>query len=76
MTERKKSRYKEKRDSGKQLYGPGCCGHKITVAQIERCKSEARELRHYSWTLKTDATYEHRRAALEAQKERNKKHAA
>lgn len=29
-----KSRYAEKRQSGRMMYGPGCCGHSVTPAQL------------------------------------------
>lgn len=76
MSDRKKSRYATKRDSGKQVYGPGCCAHSVSASAIERCKAEARELRHYAWTLENDGEYERRRAKLDAERERNKRHAA
>lgn len=62
MSDRKKSRYAEKRDRGNQMYGPGCCGHKITMAQIEKCKAEARERRHFLWTpgLEADRAFRQR----------------
>lgn len=47
--QRRKSRYAEKRDGGKQMYGPGCCAHRITVAQIERRKAEVRAEKHFLW---------------------------
>ncbi len=36
-----KSKYGMKRASGRQMYGPGCCAHAITPAQIETAKREA-----------------------------------
>lgn len=50
MSERKKSRYAEKKESGKQMYGPGCCAHSITMAQIEKRKAECRRDQHFLWT--------------------------
>lgn len=50
MSDRKKSRYAEKKDSGKQMYGPGCCGHSITAGAIEKVKQAARDRRHFAWT--------------------------
>lgn len=35
------SRYKAKVDAGNQMYGPGCCGHKITQQRIEAAREEA-----------------------------------
>lgn len=29
-----KSKYAAKKESGRQMYGPGCCAHRITAAQI------------------------------------------
>lgn len=48
--QRQKSKYATKRDSGKQMYGPGCCGHKLTLQQLDRYRAEVREARHYMWT--------------------------
>lgn len=28
------SRYSAKRNSGRQMYGPGCCAHRVTATQI------------------------------------------
>lgn len=38
-----KSRYATKRDSGQMMYGPGCCAHTVTDAQIAAAKRNARE---------------------------------
>lgn len=50
MSERAKSRYAQKKDGGNQMYGPGCCGHKLTQKQVEDVKAKVREQRHWSWT--------------------------
>ena len=42
MSDRKKSRYAEKRAKGNMMYGPGCCGHTITPERIEKAKETAR----------------------------------
>jgi len=34
-----RSQYTEKRESGKMMYGPGCCANKITDAQVSNAKS-------------------------------------
>lgn len=48
MTERKKSKYATKRDGGKQMYGPGCCGHKYTMAQLDAKRAAVRASGHLS----------------------------
>ena len=40
-----KSRYAAKRDAGQQMYGPGCCAHKITDAQVRAAKDRAERAR-------------------------------
>lgn len=40
-TESGQSRYKEKQMRGEQMYGPGCCAHKLTAAQIDAAKRRA-----------------------------------
>jgi hypothetical protein len=37
----KRSKYAEKVAAGNQMYGPGCCAHKVTYAQVEARKLEA-----------------------------------
>lgn len=37
-----KSRYAAKKESGNQMYGPGCCGHKITASQVAAAKAKVR----------------------------------
>ena len=44
----KKSRYAEKRERNEQMYGPGCCAHTVTVAQIEAAKEAARRRGHFN----------------------------
>lgn len=46
----KKSKYREKQDRGDQMYGPGCCGHRITAAQCEAARARARSSDHKFWT--------------------------
>ena len=43
----KKSRYKEKFDNGNQMYGPGCCAHKVTPAQVDKVKRDADARGHF-----------------------------
>lgn len=43
-----KSRYATKLMSGKMMYGPGCCGHTRSPAQVEAAKEEARRNGHFS----------------------------
>jgi hypothetical protein len=45
----KKSKYAQKRDGGQQMYGPGCCAHKITDAQIANAKDRARRNGHFDY---------------------------
>lgn len=48
MTEQKnESKYAKKRASGRQMYGPGCCTHKVTSAQVERAAEAARQAGHF-----------------------------
>ncbi len=37
-----KSKYARKVKAGNQMYGPGCCGHKIKDDQIQQAKRAAR----------------------------------
>ena len=46
----KKSQYAAKRESGQQMYGPGCCAHKVTPAEIERARQRAQERGHFART--------------------------
>lgn len=39
MSERK-SKYKAKVDAGKQMYGPGCCSHKLTMQRMDAIRKE------------------------------------
>jgi len=38
---RSRSRYAEKKASGKQLYGPGCCANSLPAAAIQAAKDRA-----------------------------------
>lgn len=42
-----KSRYKEKAKAGEQMYGPGCCAHKLAPGAIENAKQRAYERGHF-----------------------------
>lgn len=42
-----KSAYAIKRASGNQMYGPGCCAHGVTQAQIEKRRAEAKRAGHF-----------------------------
>ena len=48
----KKSKYREKVEAGNQMYGPGCCAHKVPPAQIERRKQEAAARGHFRESYK------------------------
>lgn len=39
------SKYAKKKASGKQLYGPGCCAHSVTPAEIVRAQRHANYFR-------------------------------
>lgn len=47
MSTNTKSRYATKRDQGQQMYGPGCCAHKVTDSQINAAKDRARDRGHF-----------------------------
>jgi hypothetical protein len=40
------SPYAKKVQRGEQMYGPGCCAHKVTDAQIAAARKRAREEGH------------------------------
>jgi len=65
-TKRSKSHYAQKRDSGQQMYGPGCCAHKVTDAQIQRAKDAARSRGHFEpvYAPRIDAYSERMRRSL------------
>lgn len=42
-----KSKYAKKLMGGNQMYGPGCCAHTVTQAQINKRKEEARRNGHF-----------------------------
>lgn len=42
-----KSKYAEKRESGRMMYGPGCCAHKVTNAQVSASIERARKRGHF-----------------------------
>ena len=42
-----KSKYATKRESGKMMYGPGCCGHKISDEKIAAMKRAAASARRF-----------------------------
>lgn len=41
------SKYSKKVASGHQMYGPGCCAHTVSLAQINKRKDEARARGHF-----------------------------
>lgn len=41
----KESAYGKKRNAGNQMYGPGCCAHKLTDAQVARATRHAQFFR-------------------------------
>lgn len=48
--QRRKSKYAEKRDRGDQMYGPGCCAHKVTLSQVNAAKDAAKASGHKFWS--------------------------
>lgn len=42
-----KSRYAQKLESGMQMYGPGCCAHKLSAGQIQAAKVDAHARGHF-----------------------------
>lgn len=34
MAETHQSKYAQKRNLGRQMYGPGCCAHRISIEQV------------------------------------------
>ena len=42
-----KSKYAQKFDKGERMYGPGCCAHKVSDAQIAAAKERARKAGHF-----------------------------
>lgn len=40
MSGQKKSKYREKVESGKQMYGPGCCAHKLTPERMRSIRAQ------------------------------------
>lgn len=43
QTKGRESKYAKKVAEGNQMYGPGCCAHKVTPAQIAAAKKRAAE---------------------------------
>lgn len=50
MSDRKKSKYATKKERGNMMYGPGCCAHGISQAQMDRTRENARLSGHKFWT--------------------------
>jgi hypothetical protein len=46
-TTKGESRYAKKVAAGNQMYGPGCCAHRITDAQMAARRNEARIRGHF-----------------------------
>lgn len=46
--EQTKSHYAQKIERGEQMYGPGCCAHKVTAGQIQAAKTEAHRRGHFN----------------------------
>lgn len=46
-TQSGKSRYADKVKSGTQMYGPGCCAHKVSSEQMAATRRRARESGHF-----------------------------
>lgn len=47
---KKKSKYAAKRDSGRMMYGPGCCGNSIPMEKIREARAKARREGRY-WPM-------------------------
>lgn len=45
-TQSGKSRYADKVKKGEQMYGPGCCAHRISNEQLAAVRRRARENEH------------------------------
>jgi hypothetical protein len=43
----RKSGYAAKLAIGNQMYGPGCCAHKVTDTQVAKVKALAKERGHF-----------------------------
>jgi hypothetical protein len=41
-----KSRYAAKKEQGDMMYGPGCCAHTVSAAQVAAAKQRARSEGH------------------------------
>lgn len=37
-----KSKYAAKKESGRQMYGPGCCAHSVTASQVAAARAKAK----------------------------------
>lgn len=42
------SKYGKKRASGKMMYGPGCCAHHISQAEVDKARQRAQAAGHFS----------------------------
>lgn len=42
-SEKRESKYAKKKRRDKMMYGPGCCAHSVTAAQIQAAKDAARK---------------------------------
>ena len=42
--------YAAKRESGNMMYGPGCCAHSVTQAQMNAARAQAAARGHQFWT--------------------------
>lgn len=61
-TQKQRSKYAEKRDRGMQMYGPGCCGHKLTLAQLDAHRLRIKKEGHFFWTPAGEAERRYRDA--------------
>jgi hypothetical protein len=43
----RRSKYGEKREAGNQMYGPGCCAHKVTDSQVQKAREAAEKRGHF-----------------------------
>lgn len=47
---KKKSKYAAKRESGKMMYGPGCCGNSIPMEKIRENRAKVKREGRY-WPM-------------------------
>lgn len=62
------SKYAEKKNSGRMMYGPGCCAHTVSVSQIEAARVRMRQRERDEAQYKRER-YAHDRQVMEDTKE-------